>query len=441
MSRTRSRYVTPGHFYDYMTSAGSGRNNQSLFGRSYDSSGWLFTADQARFAMREDMVDNLSTPGSYRDVNAVSHIKKLYANMINGGCTYSYTGSGYPNTYITYIPSHMGCYYTPGMTGFPTPPWPLLVTELADKIETGIETSSLLFVTLAEIRKTYSMVRNPFNLLKADWRNSAHNFSARQLSKAGANIWLEGLYGWKACYRDIKGFSKSYRDVLAYSRRNSMGFEHFSVSQTDELAPVSPVIYGCTLSEWNSTIGSLPLTGNPIWSSGGYFRADVHHRHATYRIGCERLLDTQYRFNRTQAALRALGADFNSILPTLWELVPFSFVIDWFIDTRGLWALPSLARLQRADVRRLCYSTKIEHQSNLTVIHGHPFSGWSVTYGRSPSSRSGTPVLSGVCTGTTYTRAQGGPSIADVRAGLLSANLSSTQLLSGLSLIIQRAIN
>jgi len=440
MSRSRSRYVRPKAQYDtYLNGGLLNRVIEPYLGTAYDYSSWYSSSDQTNYAKRETMVDNLSTTGTYRDINAVTHSSQSYANLTNSGVSYSYDHPVVKS--LSMHPVFCGMHYTPSTSGFSAPPWPTLVTQLADKIDAGIETSALLGVTLAEITKTISMVRNPFNLLKADWRKISRNHTASQLSKAGANIWLEAQYGWLSAYYDIKAFSKAYKSCHSYLTAEPSDFERFSASQ-DEIIDPGPVAYlMCTESQWNSVSADVPLTWSPPSGTGGYYRAQPLTVKRKCRVGCERLLDVSNRLTTSQAFVKAFGISPNSILPTLWELVPFSFVIDWFVDPRGIWANRSLERLKRADVRRLCYSTKVEYEATIQAIHKYIFSGYTILGGKAPTSRSSTPIVSGNCSGKSYIRASGGPSISDFRAGFLTANLSSTQLASGFSLLIQRLTN
>jgi len=436
MSRTRSRSIGPGVAWQlYRNGTLHSTVKEPLFYLT-EYSPWT-TSKRGNLAV-ETMVDELSTSNSYRDVHPVTHQKMVLANLSQGPVVNYYYPTGGPSEMLGFVPTVQCAHFEPSISGFPTLSWPSLVTQLASQIDSGIETSSLLFVTLAEMRKTIQMVRNPFNLLRRDWRKTAGNHSLHHLLKMGANVWLEAQYGWKSAYYDMVNFAKSYRSIYAnFSNIEPDGFERFSVSQIDYLTPGSWQYHTGTGSDWNAVLSSGSLTWRP--SSGGYIRARSHGAKRIARLGCERLIDIRSRISHSLAFQRALGIDANSILPTLWELVPMSFVIDWFVDTRGLWCLPALNRLNRADVRRLCYSVKTISSAEMQFLVGYPFSGmYSLTGGYTPLSRSSVPVFHGDCTSTIYTRSVGGPPISDITNGLLSANLSTTQLASGLSLIIQR---
>jgi hypothetical protein len=126
--------------------------------------------------------------------------------------------------------------------------------------------------------------------------------------------------------------------------------------------------------------------------------------------------------------LRGLGV--NKVVEAAWDLVPYSFVVDWLINWKAVFRMVNLARFSTHTVRRMGYSIKEE---------------WSCTPKVSvatPNLFDGTPGITAVWNGQEevvrrlYNRSVGFPSDTDT-AGVFST-LSKTNMVDGAALILQR---
>lgn len=149
---------------------------------------------------------------------------------------------------------------------------------------------------LAELRKVISMFRN----LGSNIASFLRNHNAREL----ANMWLQGRYGWRTLVFDLQSIQEALNHLESESAfwKESLGFS--SSSSTDS--------YG-TRDMIDGNYGGLSVTETIEISYRGIARGSVKPP--------------------------SFGGD---LAITAWEIVPFSFVIDWFINIGQKIALLSL---------------------------------------------------------------------------------------------------
>jgi len=313
-------------------------------------------------------------------------------------------------------------------------PWTEMVVSLADQVSGRLQTKSLILVTLKEMASTIRMVKNPFGLLKANWRHIAHTLTAKQLARAGANIWLEGQYGWKASYNDLSNFAKSaatYYDACTPIFDSSGDQEvpfHASVR-----IPYSPPAPTTSHAAWKTSVDKLLPAVN---SAAGLYRFVAESAEAWAHVSCRKGRAVAQSFHKVKKIFEALGATPRDILPVLWEIVPYSFVVDWFINTNdlmsGLFVNESRDYLTET-VSTIGYSTVVQLNYHAEWIPGGPYnapSGYIPTSCYAPRGFNGQSAK--ICS---VRRTRGFP-VSDNY--MKSKGLSLTQSLSGVSLLIQR---
>lgn len=385
------------------------------------------------------MTDVLTPKGHDREWNPVDHLK-IYGPGFGGNNVTVHYNYPIPDCKLT-----IGCLGPVSLStpsSIPSADWTDLINKLADQLNGRIDEGSLLLVTLAEARKTIQMVKNPFSLLKPDWRKRAGNSPIRDLVKRGANVWLEHLYGWKACYWDIQSVSKTA--AALYSQPNCEmfdgWFQRYSSSKEETIPPAASWS-GYSDSEWAELCSYFPTTN---YSSLSAWRNRSRGGKVTYCVGCRSIMDLQQRYSNTRRFLNAFGLDAPSIASTLWELVPFSFVIDWFVDTRGLWVSIPKRRLLQSDVRQLGTSETIRTTSDWQMTFGRtPYYGYGLgtpwSY-QMPIGYSGSNFWVGASKYNRYRRTTGLPDTSLITSGFLTRGLNLSQAISGISLILQKAL-
>lgn len=162
--------------------------------------------------------------------------------------------------------------------------------------------------------------------------------------KSLANNWLELQYGWKPLLMDIRGSMESLAkfNLADYSvkrlRSSAKSHEETSVAITD--------------ANGQATIGSRKL-----------------FLEATIKFGLT------YRVN-SQLTSYLAQSGFTNPINILWEVIPFSFVVDWFLPI-GPW-LEALSNFEGVDILD-GYSVQYFHQKQVNRVYYHGQDPWNAS--------------------------------------------------------------
>jgi len=221
----------------------------------------------------------------------------------------------------------------------PSIDWPSLVSSGGNALSGEMTASTNMLVNIAQMSQTIRMFANPYGLLRGNWRRAAKKLSARQLSKAGANVWLETRYGWQNLYRDIRAVARVKREVQ----------QHMQYLQQTEGAWVSTGSRQVDAYDTPTTVSSQTNGSNTFrWDCNLYkrvanFSFDVY-RHASAR-----------RFSEMDLIAQRLGT--NDLLEAMWDALPFSFCVDWFFDISDIVARDPIF-WDQSRMRQMGYSVK-----------------------------------------------------------------------------------
>jgi len=242
-----------------------------------------------------------------------------------------------------YYPSllNMGLFSTEGL---PPVNWDALARKVGDQLSGGMTASSNMLTNLFQLAQTVEMIKHPWRLLNSDWRRAGKKLSASRLAKAGANVWLEYRYGWTPFLADIRAVAHVMKDVrkhLDYLNQTSGSWSSLGARQVDEATLTSPL---------------YTAYGTPAITS----------RLESVRRSCGFSLDfyrekTLRSLNTLNLVMQRLGC--NDVLLTLWDLVPFSFCADWFIDVSSSLASDPIY-WDFHKIRQMGYSTKHEWRAS-----------------------------------------------------------------------------
>jgi hypothetical protein len=185
------------------------------------------------------------------------------------------------------------------------------VNETATKARAGVKSGKAGgWESVAELHKTIDMLRHPFASLTKltnsfQSKSSLRRGSSKGLGAAGSDIlqfsageWLKYRYGVLPLINDVQA-------VL-----NELGRKYVAQRQSSRAS--------VTLSNTSYTPFSTTVTG---WGC-----SHVEERESQTKVRAVSL--DEYR---SSMAIEA-GLDLSQIPKTAWDLIPYSFVVDWFIN-------------------------------------------------------------------------------------------------------------
>lgn len=172
---------------------------------------------------------------------------------------------------------------------------------------------------LGELRETVHMVRSPaktlrdgvmdyFSVLKKRARGS-NNAKRRIL----ADTWLEYSFGWRPLFHDIQDGCKAYKNVM------------------DRV--VTQSVRASGLAESASTSGALV---GPNWSGFQNYHLERQINKTTTRFIVGLKGNTYGPSQTLEAMTNSFGFIPSEFFPTAWELIPYSFLVDYFTNIGDL---------------------------------------------------------------------------------------------------------
>jgi hypothetical protein len=234
---------------------------------------------------------------------------------------YSRTGPSLPWTYAyaeRYRPYGYGFTTVPSApsTSLDAEAYNLALVRLYKRIrEQRTSFEGLTFV--GELREALSMIRNPARTLRnsiSGYLGSAKKRARRNRSPAAKNraisqTWLEYSFGWSPLINDVGNGAKALSRLLTY--------------RTFGVLPVSAR---------DSASTATVTTGLRSDPSGAFRTIQTIKESST--TGCHLTVGIKVEpyGNRDLSFLEEVGFNPGSFLPTLWELLPWSFFIDYFTN-------------------------------------------------------------------------------------------------------------
>lgn len=172
-------------------------------------------------------------------------------------------------------------------------------------------------VFLGELRELIHMVRNPAQSLRrglGDWVRDAakhrpHKRSVSHVNRALAGSWLEWTYGMAPTISDLNNAKEALNRHL--DRYEELYQKFYSQSDPIRSAPTNWVAHNYQLYPW-----MFSQRHRTYLQSRTIYYGQVYTAAASSR-----------GFTRQQ-----LGFELRNFVPTVWELIPYSFVADYFTN-------------------------------------------------------------------------------------------------------------
>jgi hypothetical protein len=278
--------------------------------------------------------------------------------------------------------------------------------QVGTNLDGRMKTKSNIIVTLAESLKTLEMLKHPFQSL-TNLSRGGRTISA--IIKGSSSAYLEYRYGWRQLYTDIREFANVYeraRSHIKYLREHVETGRKISASQQDTLNP--------------DTLYPHAVNGATIT-----FKATEQSRVARFSL-ISPVTQAMLQVTQLETVLQGLGTDL--VFEAMWDLVPYSFIVDWFFNVQK-WVMLNPLLYQMDKVKYMGYSTKTKwtYTASCDVAVGPTWDGLTDT----ASWTSAAQVLK-----EEYTRNPGFPPGSSGPASF--DGLSTTQLADSAALILQR---
>jgi hypothetical protein len=237
-------------------------------------------------------------------------------------------------------------------------------------------------VVLGELRETLRLIRNPAKLFRQGldtYLGGVHKHARKHgRSSAGrfaADSWLQNSFGWQPLLRDIDGAARALAQL-----------------NTERLALEPIVTYGRNEALLNDSDQD---------SGGNYPRWWVHklvkQENLVIIRGAIRLKTRDE--SPTLMEARNFGFSLDSFVPTVWELIPYSFLADYFTnigDILSAWSFSicnvswlNTTIVKRVSNKHTCHSPQWQDLPDgyrwlrRTFIPGSSY-GWRKSVERSP---------------------------------------------------------
>jgi len=255
---------------------------------------------------------------------------------------------------------------------------------------------------------------------------------------SSTSLWLSYRYGWTPFLHDIDSFSKLSANIMNQSLMPKL-LERYSTQEESRVelndvgGTVSPAGFeyykNLPPSDWKSSIG-IQYYMPKIWTT------------TTARLSAYAFDPIARLTNTFDKLLVASGATatWRNIRDLIWEVLPFSFVIDWFVDFNKIWRPLNERRVMELTSKRVGYSIKQVTSAEYKVVFGKPKFVWalgSIWSGKTLTNAT-SPTVAFTCVNSnkTYNRSEGIPAST---AGIFSdRGISLLHGLDGISLFLQR---
>lgn len=228
----------------------------------------------------------------------------------------------------------------------------LLITEAIAKVKSGALQS---LVTLMESPKTFymfgntvanlaSLIRTAHKRLRGNKRamNELLEWVEVHGANQGISSWLEYRYGWRILLLEIEAAMKLIFEELDLQANVLM-----RERTRDNIAPTGYTTYTPTATSWTALGFGDSANPSRLLSVSCTMKKRVQYHRGQAIIF--------YLLDEVAAARHGLSLH---AAPTLWELLPYSFVADWFVNI-GAWLGAFATQVPGLSMKGGVYSTLV----------------------------------------------------------------------------------
>lgn len=211
------------------------------------------------------------------------------------------------------------------------------------------EHSADILVDIAEFSKTLRMLRDPIQTTSTFLRkikagkSGAKSVTSGDVIDYASSLWLQYRYGIRPLVKSVQGVVKALESIHFKRRQTYRG--SYPLIKTESLVSGS-------------------CSGNPISFTYNMFHTD------------ELSVRTGLVIEESVSLSQELGVDASGMLSLPWELVPFSFVADWFANVNDYFGalVPYLTKSPLSS-----WTTYVRRSSTVFTVTGTTaISGWTL---------------------------------------------------------------
>ena len=300
------------------------RTQNNVVGLDASTSSIRLTAEVVRFTSVFTKKDVAYVPGKFK-VGPVEHRLGSVSYVAEGGITqypvagwYKWVLSGQIVPYFI-VQSEWGWYQQVNGIYLAAPP--------VDNVRTAIcllgsaakvaQPMVDIPVFLGELADTLKLLRRPLSLLGGKWRKFLRKprmLPASRVPQYLGEKWLEARYGIIPLISDIEGGMEVFKQ-----RNKTFGLElrYTSEAMRGLKTPVTTSVK----SYYDGLFGGCWRQGRMReWTEYGVVAKTYY----------------SYEMEQRLSPAQMLGLNFNRWANVTWELIPYSFVVDWFVNV-GTW--------------------------------------------------------------------------------------------------------
>lgn len=198
---------------------------------------------------------------------------------------------------------------------------------------------------LGEMRETLSLLRHPLTtsrkLVQTYIDNAKRVKSSvkthRERMRIISNMWLEFRFGWQPLAADVKSIISAVQKLEEPIRQHIRGGDTFENTFT-------------LVSGFSTNLWGIPVLATVVEKS------TINYLYRGSMVGsCSGPVDANTRF----------GVSVDEFLPTAWELLPYSFLIDYFANIGDL---VSAASFFDSRIAWTNYTARQEQTRSVTIL-------------------------------------------------------------------------
>jgi hypothetical protein len=234
------------------------------------------------------------------------------------------------------------------------------------KMRTGFNASTFM----GELRETLAMIKSPAMGLRKSvdvYRRNAYTVrqryrKLRDWRRAASDLWLEAQFGWKPMLSDLSNAAEAYKRTA--EKRSGVNFS--GTAQQSYRSSVTSTVNTATVCE----VGTIRRTEGVLTVR---YKGTVSYKPSSGNMAVN------------------FGSTWPDFVPTAWELIPWSFLIDYFANVGAMadsWATAQVVntgwtnRTEHEVYKLSCETLGTRSLSGAYIVKSYQPGSWSATFER-----------------------------------------------------------